>query len=142
MIHSVPQQEWSAEFQFRASGPERAGGILQVWYVKDGRSRVGTSSIYTVGPFDGLALVIDTHGGRGGSVRGFLNDGSTDYKSHRSVDNLAFGHCDYAYRNLGRPSVLKLKHTNSLLEVTVDDKVCFSTNKVRDNLQAAPFTAH
>lgn len=124
------QQEWSAEFQFRASGPERAGGILQLWYAKDGQARIGTSSIYTVGQFDGLAVVMDTHGGRGGSIRGFLNDGTTDYKSHRSVDSLAFGHCDYAFRNLGRPSVLKLKHTNSLLEVTVDDKVCFSTNKV------------
>ena len=63
-LHSVSQQEWTAEFQFRASGPERAGGNLQLWYAKDGQTRVGTSSIYTVGQFDGFALVIDTHGGR------------------------------------------------------------------------------
>ncbi|GIJ89357.1 hypothetical protein Asppvi_008295 [Aspergillus pseudoviridinutans] len=126
----LSQPEWSAEFQFRATGIERGGGNLQLWYVKDGRSKIGSSSIYTAGQFDGLALVIDTHGGRGGSIRGFLNDGTTDYKSHRSVDSLAFGHCDYAYRNLGRPSVLRLKHTNSVLEVTVDDKLCFTTNKV------------
>ncbi|KAJ5993444.1 hypothetical protein N7451_009168 [Penicillium sp. IBT 35674x] len=126
----ISQPEWAAEFQFRATGPERASGNLQLWYTKDGQARVGTSSIYTVGPFDGFALVIDTHGGRGGSIRGFLNDGTTDYKTHRSVDSLAFGHCDYAYRNLGRPSVVKLKHTNSFFEVTVDDKVCFSTDKV------------
>ncbi|KAJ5947314.1 hypothetical protein N7466_000329 [Penicillium verhagenii] len=127
---ALSQPEWSAEFQFRATGPERASGNLQLWYTKDGQARVGTSSIYTVGPFDGFALVIDTHGGRGGSIRGFLNDGTTDYKTHRSVDSLAFGHCDYAYRNLGRPSVVKLKHTSSFFEVTVDDKVCFSTDKV------------
>ena len=60
-----------------------------------------------------------------------MNDGSTDYKSHRSVDSLAFGHCDYSYRNLGRPSVVRIKHTQSIFEVTVDDKLCFSTNKVR-----------
>ncbi|KAJ5983151.1 hypothetical protein N7481_005250 [Penicillium waksmanii] len=126
----ITQSEWSAEFQFRGSGQERSGGNLQLWYTKDGQTRVGTSSIYTVGQFDGFALVIDTHGGRGGSIRGFLNDGTTDYKSHRSVDSLAFGHCDYAYRNLGRPSVVKLKHTNSIFEVTVDDKVCFATDKV------------
>ncbi|KAJ5894705.1 hypothetical protein N7495_006396 [Penicillium taxi] len=126
----VLQSEWSAEFQFRATGPERASGNLQLWYTKDGQARIGASSIYTVGPFDGFALVIDTHGGRGGSIRGFLNDGTTDYKTHRSVDSLAFGHCDYAYRNLGRPSVVKLKHTNSIFQVTVDDKVCFSTNMV------------
>lgn len=64
MGYRVSQSEWSAEFQFRASGPERAGGILQLWYTKDGQSRIGTSSIYTVGQFDGFALVIDTHGGR------------------------------------------------------------------------------
>ncbi|KAJ5329500.1 hypothetical protein N7452_009890 [Penicillium brevicompactum] len=126
----VVQSEWTAEFQFRASGPDRAGGILQLWYTKDGQARIGTSSIYTVGPFDGFALVVDTHGGRGGSVRGFLNDGTTDYKSHNSPDTLAFGHCDYSYRNLGRPSVFKIKHTNSILEVTIDDQPCFSTNKV------------
>ncbi|OQE44312.1 hypothetical protein PENCOP_c002G05574 [Penicillium coprophilum] len=126
----VSQSEWSAEFQFRASGPERAGGILQLWYTKDGQSRIGTSSIYTVGQFDGFALVIDTHGGSGGSVRGFLNDGTIDYKSHNSPDSLAFGHCNYFYRNLGRPSIVKIKQTSSIFEVTIDDKLCFSTNKV------------
>ncbi|KAE8154748.1 putative lectin family integral membrane protein [Aspergillus avenaceus] len=126
----VSQSEWTAEFQFRATGVERGGGNLQLWYAKDGQSKIGTSSIYTVGQFDGFALVVDMHGGRGGSVRGFLNDGTTDYKSHRSVDSLAFGHCDYSYRNLGRASIVRMKHTNSILEVTVDDKLCFSTNKV------------
>ncbi|PLN81225.1 putative lectin family integral membrane protein [Aspergillus taichungensis] len=126
----ITQPEWTAEFQFRASGQERGGGNLQLWYAKDGQQKIGSSSIYTVGPFDGFALVVDTHGGRGGSVRGFLNDGSTDYKSHRSVDSLAFGHCDYSYRNLGRPSVVRIKHTRSIFEVTVDDKLCFSTNKI------------
>lgn len=43
---------------------ERGGGNLQLWYAKDGQQKIGSSSIYTVGPFDGFALVIDTHGGR------------------------------------------------------------------------------
>ncbi|KAL2864473.1 putative lectin family integral membrane protein [Aspergillus lucknowensis] len=126
----VSEQEWAAEFQFRATGVERAGGNLQLWYAKDGMKNVGSASIYTVGQWDGFALVVDTHSGRGGSIRGFLNDGTTDYKSHRSVDSLAFGHCDYSYRNLGRPSVIRVKHTNVMFEVTVDDKPCFSTDKV------------
>lgn len=53
---------------FRATGPERAGGNLQMWYVKDGQNVVGTSSIYTVGRFDGLVLVVDQYAG---SVRLF-----------------------------------------------------------------------
>ncbi|KKK13510.1 hypothetical protein P175DRAFT_0505013 [Aspergillus ochraceoroseus IBT 24754] len=127
---TLSESEWTAELQFRASGVERAGGNLQLWYAKDGKEKIGSASIYTVGQWDGFALVVDTHSGRGGSVRGFLNDGTTDYKSHKSVDSLAFGHCDYSYRNLGRPSVVRVKHTNAVLEVTVDDKLCFATDKV------------
>ncbi|CEL08812.1 hypothetical protein ASPCAL11957 [Aspergillus calidoustus] len=126
----LSESEWTAEFQFRATGVERAGGNLQLWYAKDGKSQVGSASIYTAGQWDGFALVVDTHSGKGGSVRGFLNDGTTDYKRHRSVDSLAFGHCDYSYRNLGRPSVIRIKHTSAVLEVTVDEKPCFSTDKV------------
>jgi len=37
---------------------------LQIWYTREGQAHVGTSSIYTVGKFDGLVLVVDTHGGR------------------------------------------------------------------------------
>lgn len=70
--NSNTQSEWNAEFQFRGSGQERSGGNLQLWYTKDGQTRVGTSSIYTVGQFDGFALVIDTHGGR---VKSFINLG-------------------------------------------------------------------
>lgn len=60
----MSESEWTAEFQFRATGVERGGGNLQLWYAKDGQSRIGTSSIYTVGQFDGFALVVDMHGGR------------------------------------------------------------------------------
>jgi mannose-binding lectin 1 len=51
------------DVDFRATGPERGGGNLQIWYAKNGQVEVGTSSIYTVGRFDGLALVIDQYAG-------------------------------------------------------------------------------
>lgn len=125
--------EWTAEMDFRASGPERGGGNLQLWFAKNGKQAVGKSSVYTAGQFDGLALVFDQYGGRGGVLRGFLNDGSVDYKSHSSVDSLAFGHCDYPYRNLGRFSNLKVQSTNGGFKVTVDDKVCFASDKVQSH---------
>ena len=59
MLHS----EWTADIDFRATGPERGGGNMQIWYTKDGQKTVGTSSIYTVGKFDGLVLVIDQYAG-------------------------------------------------------------------------------
>ena len=61
---SVTQSDWMADLEFRASGPDRGGGNLQLWYTKDGRSSIGTSSLYTVGNFDGMVLVIDQYGGK------------------------------------------------------------------------------
>lgn len=46
------------------------------------------------------------------------------------MDSLAFGHCDYPYRNLGRLTKLQVKQTQDAFEVTVDDKSCFKTDKV------------
>ena len=56
--------DWSAELEFRASGPDRGSGNLQLWYAQDGRATVGTSSLYTVGKFDGMVLVVDQYGGK------------------------------------------------------------------------------
>ena len=66
---------------------------------------------------------------QGGSIRGFLNDGSTDYKNHHHIDALSFGHCDYSYRNLGRPSRIQLKQDAVGFEVSVDDQRCFRSDE-------------
>lgn len=121
---------WVADVDFRASGQERAGGNLNIWFVKRGREEVGSNSVYTAGKFEGLVLVVDTHGGSGGMIRGFLNDGTVDYVSQPSVDKLAFGQCNYWYRNLGRPSQIKLRQTLSSFKVEVDGHLCFETSKV------------
>lgn len=99
--------------------------------VRDGARDVGSASIYTAGRFEGLALVIDGHGGYGGMLRAFLNDGSTDYRSQHGVDGLSFGHCSLQYRNLGRPTQIKLRHTDSSFRVEVDGDLCFESDKVR-----------
>ncbi|TQS37611.1 hypothetical protein Golomagni_01909 [Golovinomyces magnicellulatus] len=128
---NLSNTHWNVDLNIRATGPERAGGNIQIWYVKNGRHEVGTSSIYTVGKFDGLALAIDQYAGSGGSIRGFLNDGSVIYKSHHNVDSLVFGHCKYSYRNLGRPSQISISHTIGGLRVMVDGKACFSSDKIK-----------
>jgi len=126
----LQHSQWVTDVDFRANGPERGGGNLNIWLVHDGAHDVGSKSIYTVGKFEGLALVVDQHGGTGGVVRGFLNDGTTDYSSAQ-VDALSFGHCNYAYRNLGRPSQIKLRQTESAFRVEVDGKLCFESDKIR-----------
>lgn len=123
---------WHAEFEFRATGQERGSGNLQLWYAKDGHDQVGLASIYTVGKFDGMAIVISQYGGHGGSIRGFLNDGTTSMKDHHNVDRLAFGHCDFSYRNLGRFTHVSMKHTADSFEVEVDHRPCFKTHRVGD----------
>ncbi|KAI1861342.1 uncharacterized protein JN550_010872 [Neoarthrinium moseri] len=124
-------KEWVADVEFRVNGPERGGGNLNIWLARRGLQDVGTASVYKVGRFDGLALVIDRSGGGAGMVRGFLNDGTTDYSTHHSVDSLAFGHCDYSYRNLGRPSQIKLRQTQHNFKVEVDGRTCFESDKIQ-----------
>ncbi|EFY95652.1 legume-like lectin family protein [Metarhizium robertsii] len=126
----LTRSTWVADVDFRASGPDRAGGNLNIWFARRGKEEVGTNSVYTAGKFDGLALVIDTHGGSGGMIRGFLNDGTVDYVSQHNVDRLAFGQCNYFYRNLGRPSQIKLRQTASSFKVEIDGRTCFETDKV------------
>jgi mannose-binding lectin 1 len=123
--------DWTADLDFRASGMDRGAGNLQFWYVKESQGHETPASLYTAPKFDGLVLVVDQYEGRGGSVRGFLNDGSIDIKSHPNPDTLAFGKCDYAYRNRGLLSSIKLHHADGFLEVIVDGASCFKTDKVR-----------
>ena len=101
----VNSPQWSVDLEFRASGQEHAGGNLQIWYTKQGQPEIGTSNVYTVGPFEGLVLVIDMAGGSNGNggLRAFLNDGTTDYANHPHIEGLAFGHCDYNYPNSTQP---------------------------------------
>ncbi|KAF3924849.1 hypothetical protein ABW21_db0204412 [Orbilia brochopaga] len=128
--HSNKHEDFEIHIPFRASGPERAGGSLNIWYTYRGGSQTSTSTIYTAKPFEGLAIVIDSHSGKG-TIRGFLNDGTTDYSIHHHPQSLAFGQCDAAYRNLGRPSDLKIVYRNKQgLKVLLDDHLCFETDKV------------
>jgi lectin, mannose-binding 1 len=129
---SVHTNEWTAEMHFRASGPEdysASTGNLNLWYVKD-KSQVGLNSVYTVEKFEGLVIVIDQYGHTGGKVRGFLNDGTANYRAHLHPESLAFGHCDYHYRNLGYWSQLTI-HNQDKFSVLLDGFECFSTDKIQ-----------
>lgn len=127
---TLNEVEWVADVEFRANGPERGSGNLNIWLVGRGDETVGSSSIYTVGKFDGLALVVDAHGGSAGMLRAFLNDGSVDYGARPGIDDQAFGHCDFPYRNLGRPSQVKIRQSRSNFRVEIDGRLCFESPKV------------
>ncbi|KAK4661537.1 uncharacterized protein QC763_705360 [Podospora pseudopauciseta] len=129
--NQLNQQNWIADVEFRANGPERGGGNLNIWLARDGAHVIGTESIYTVGRFDGLALVIDQHSGSGGMLRGFLNDGTTDYRSQHNVDSLAFGQCSFGYRNLGRPTQIKIRQTDQKFSIEVAGRPCLESDKIR-----------
>lgn len=129
----IQRKDWIVDVEFRANGPERGGGNLNIWVARDGAHEIGSASIYTVSKFEGLGIVIDGHGGYGGMLRAFLNDGSTDYRQGQQVvDGLSFGHCNLNYRNLGRPTQIKLRHSDAKgLRVEVDGGLCFESDKVR-----------
>lgn len=128
--HALDKNEFEVDMAFRATGQERGNGNLQIWLTKSDHPPHIVNSIYTIGQFDGLVLSIDQYGGSGGKVRAFLNDGTVSFKDHHSVDSLAFGQCDYAYRNRGGLSHLKITQTGEIFAVEVDGRMCFQTNKV------------
>lgn len=128
---TVNALEWTVDLHFRATGPGRGGGDLQIWYTDGNRAQNMPENLYTVTTFDGLLIVIDQYGGSGGSIRGYLNDGTINYKEHYAVDNLAFGRCDYPYRNLGRLSNIRVIHNADFFQVMVEGQECFRTEKVR-----------
>lgn len=123
-------QSWIADVEFRCSGPERGSGKLGIWVARDGAHKVGDESVYTVGKFEGLAVLIDHQGGQAGTLRAFLNDGTKIFHSQNNVDSHAFGHCNFSYRNLGKPSQVKLRHTPWMFRVEIDGNLCFESDKV------------
>ncbi|OAA68128.1 lectin family integral membrane [Niveomyces insectorum RCEF 264] len=128
---SLDHPHWVADVDFRVSGPERGGGNLNIWLVKDGLHDIGMSSVYTAGRFEGLVLVLDVSGSQStGSLRGYLNDGIKEFRSLTGIDSLAFGHCDFSYRNLGRPSQIKIQQTNRSFRVDIDGNFCFASDDV------------
>ncbi|KAF8249846.1 concanavalin A-like lectin/glucanase [Wilcoxina mikolae CBS 423.85] len=125
--------EWMATIEFRVSGSERPGGSFHLWYTsrgKNGGSGTGQDVIYTSKPWDGLALVIDSHSGTSG-IRAYLNDGTKDYSQHHDPVSLAFAHCDFDYRNKGALSKVVLTQDSKTFKAEVDGKLCFQTDKVR-----------
>ncbi|EGX96931.1 lectin family integral membrane protein, putative [Cordyceps militaris CM01] len=127
---TLQRDDWVADIDVRANGPERASGNLNIWLAKDGRAAVQENSVYTVGRFEGLVLVIDQYGGSGGMLRGFLNDGTKDFARQTNLDSLAFGHCQISYRNHGRPSQIKVHHSGGNFKVEFDGRKCFESSKI------------
>lgn len=126
--HDMVHQDWRAELEFRASGQERGGGNLNLWYTKQLPDHL--PSVYTVENFDGLVLVVDQYGGSGGSIRGFLNDGSLNFRTHHNIDEMAFGNCNFAYRNRGEMSKLTLEQKPDGFEVLIDGNSCFRSSVI------------
>ena len=132
--HPNPHDEWLVSTEFRTNGGERPGGSLQLWYTArgaSGGSGTGHDSIYTSKPWDGLALVIDSHARPGGTIRGYLNDGSKDFSQHHDPVSLAFAHCDFDYRNKGALSKITLAQDAHALTVHVNGRLCFRTDAAR-----------
>ncbi|RPA78943.1 concanavalin A-like lectin/glucanase [Ascobolus immersus RN42] len=130
--HTNPYQDWTADVNFRATGSEHGKGSFTFWYTARGKHGIqGYESPYSSRPWDGLALTIDNSQGGHAQLRAYLNDGSRDYSIHHDVPSLAFGHCDFWYRNKGAPSHMRVTHGFRSFKVELDGNVCFETDKVR-----------
>jgi mannose-binding lectin 1 len=128
----IPYDDWSITVTFHVSGEDKHTGSLHFWYTSNGHEHdFGQGSVYTSPPWDGLALVIDSHIGKP-NLRAYLNDGKTQYTKHHDPPSLAFASCEYNYRNKPHASKLTLSHSakNKHLRVELDGVVCIDTDKV------------
>jgi lectin, mannose-binding 1 len=57
--HRLPHSEWTVDIDFRATGADRGGGSLQIWYTKENQNQIGSSGPNQIGKFEGLLLVVD-----------------------------------------------------------------------------------
>ena len=51
-------EEWTVKLDFRSNGAERPGGSLNLWYTQS--TGMGTNTVYSSKPFDGLGIVIES----------------------------------------------------------------------------------
>ncbi|KAK9320256.1 concanavalin A-like lectin/glucanase domain-containing protein [Lipomyces orientalis] len=121
-----PYTTWVTELTFRASGGERPGGGLAIWYTaqKEQGPIYGSRDLW-----DGLGIFIDSMGGQG-NVRGHLNDGTINYATLPEPKSQAFAQCPLRYRNTGSMVSVKLSVGPRQLLIEVDGRVCFETNKI------------
>ena len=59
-----------------------------------------------------------------------MNDGKTDYSIHHNIPSLAFGHCDFHYRNKGALSGIRITQAPNSFRVETDGTLCFETGQV------------
>ncbi|KAK9451384.1 concanavalin A-like lectin/glucanase domain-containing protein [Limtongia smithiae] len=123
-----PYTEWTTQVVFRASGGERAGGGLVIWYT----AAKEAGPIYGARDFwDGLAIMIDSVGNTGGNVRGHLNDGSIGYAALPNPTKQSFAQCPLRYRNTGTMINVKVTSGPKLLKVEVEGRLCFESHEIQ-----------
>jgi mannose-binding lectin 1 len=127
------RSEWGVAFRFLATGmhDNTGSGNFNLWYVKDGSRTVQTSDVYNTPAFEGLVISVDSDNGRGGIVRGYVNDGTKDFRHNHHLETLAFGHCNFLYRNTHKIALISIKQTKDYLEVLTDGRTCFRSDVVK-----------
>ncbi|KAK9476727.1 concanavalin A-like lectin/glucanase domain-containing protein [Lipomyces japonicus] len=121
-------EQWTTDLTFRASGSERPGGGIVLWYAAQAGQQgpvYGSRDLW-----DGLAVVVDSVADGKGTVRGHLNDGTISYAGLSNPAGQAFASCGFKYRNTGSVVKIGLQVTGRSVKVEVDGRDCFSVDGV------------
>ncbi|KAK9461052.1 concanavalin A-like lectin/glucanase domain-containing protein [Lipomyces oligophaga] len=119
-------ETWTTEIKFRASGSDRPGGGMAIWYT----ASKAAGPVYGAQDYwDGLAIIIDSLN-PSQNVRGHLNDGTIGYNTLANPHTQAFAGCPLRYRNTGSIILLRLTVGPKLLKVEVDGRLCFQSEHI------------
>lgn len=141
---TLNSNSFTVEFVFRSLGDSgKTGNGAIFWLLNnlggsvDKLIRSDTSLYGGPSKFDGIALVVDSNGPLGSTLRGYVNDNSkvytsdlNDAASEQFYRDEQFGECIIGYQNSQVPATIKLSYdeASKVLRVSIDNKICFETS--------------
>lgn len=126
-------EKWTLDVDFSVAGPIHPGGGMAIWYTTQPGSSLGPVHGGN-DKWDGLGVFIDSAAPSQdedqGTIRGYLNDGSLNYKSESKPEDKAFAMCHLGYRNQGYKTQVKISYQQGFFRIKVNDQLCFQTDHI------------
>ncbi|GMM34535.1 Emp47 protein [Saccharomycopsis crataegensis] len=139
--YRLSKKSFSIDLTFRATGSDgKTGNGFVFWILNDSQGNVDklvrTDTTMYGGPskFDGLAIVVDSNGPLGSTLRGYANDNSKEFDvTNPEFFKQEFGKCIIGYQDSQVPATLRISYDDifSQFKVSIDNKICFETNQFK-----------
>lgn len=117
---------FTMELVIRSLGSVGAtGASMSLFFINEDFNKFDSSNSHGPSKFEGLQVLVDSSDKeKKSSIVSFLNDGSATDRSG------AFSSCSFPYQDSQVPFTLKVGYEEGLFKMTVNNKLCFETDKV------------